>query len=397
MKAKPSKTLPNDVLIAGVGITPVGEHWEKQLRELALDAVVIARNDAANIKPQALYVANMLAPSLSKQSQLGALVADFAGLRGIEALSIEAAGASGGVAVRQAYLALATGFIDAALVVGVEKVTDRSSAEIQAALSTSSDADYEAVHGITAASQAALLMRRYLHEFDAPDNALAGFSLNAHANAVHNPNAMYRRAININTYEKAPMVSTPVNMFDAAPVADGAVALVLVRADAIPEDLPHPRIRIAASAASITAVSLHDRPDPLVLTAAIESSKSVYELAGTQPEDIHLFELHDSFSIFAALSLEAAGFASRGEGWRLAMNNAITKEGNIPISTFGGSKARGDVGGATGVYQLAELTLQLQGQAGANQVANARRGMAQCLGGTGATVATHILERIDGP
>ncbi|NIS82641.1 MAG: thiolase domain-containing protein [Anaerolineales bacterium] len=389
-------TQPNDVLIAGVGITPVGEHWEKHLRELALDAIVAARSDAANLKPQALYVANMLAPSLSKQSQLGALVADFAGLRGVEAITVEAAGASGGVALRQAYLALITGFIDVALVVGVEKVTDRSSAEIEAALSTASDADYEAVHGVTATAQAALLMQRYLHEFDVPENAFAGFSLTAHANAVHNPNAMYRRAIDINAYSKAPMISAPVNMFDAAPIADGAAALMLVRADAMPESIPQPRIRISASSASITAVSIHDRPDPLTLTAVNDSSREAYAIADSKPEDIHLFELHDRFSIFAALSLEAAGFATRGEGWRLAKNDAITRDGDIPICTFGGSKARGDPGGATGVYQLAEVTLQLQGRAGRNQVPNARIGMAQCLGGTGATVATHILERIEG-
>lgn len=384
----------NDVLIAGVGLTPVGEHWEKQLRELALDAITAARIDTPTLKPQALYVANMLAPSLSKQSHLGALIADFSGLRGVEALTVEAAGASGGVALRQAYLAIRTGLIDSALVVGVEKITDRPGADLEAALSTSSDADYEAVHGITTTAQAALLMKRYFHEYQVPINALAGFSLTAHANAVSNPNAMFRRAIKIDNYANSAMLAEPVNMFDAAPIADGSAALLLVRAGAMP-DAFHPAVRVAASSVSISALALHDRPDPLFLTAAAESANRAYSFAGLTPEDIQIFELHDSFSIFSALALEATGFAGRGEGWRLAHNGAIAIDGSIPICTFGGSKARGDTGGATGVYQVAELVLQLQGRAGENQVPGASLGMAQCLGGSGATAATHILQRVE--
>jgi acetyl-CoA C-acetyltransferase len=387
----------NDVQIIGVGMTPVGEHWEKSLRELALDAITAVRTDAVWVRPQALYVANMLAPYLSGQTQLGALLADFAGLRGIEAITIEAAGASGGAAARQAYLALASGIIDVALVVGVEKVTERTSSELEAALSTSSDADHEAVHGITATAQAALLMRRYLHEYDVPDDAFAGFSLNAHANAVTNPQAMYRKAIRVENYLNAPMVSEPVNLFDAAPLADGAAALLLARTDALSESLPYPLVRVAASSVISTAVALHDRSDPLQLESVVESSAQALQQAGLTPGDIDFFELHDQYTIFAALSLEAAGFAARGEGWRLAQNGAIARDGDIPICTFGGSKARGDTGGATGIYQLAETTLQLQGRAGENQIPGVKIGMAQCIGASGATAATHILRQEDGP
>jgi acetyl-CoA C-acetyltransferase len=397
MMMKTGTSTTNDVLIAGVGLTPVGEHWDKQLRELALDAILAAREDAGGLQPQALYFANMLAPALSGQTQMGTLVADFAGLRGIEAVTLEAAGASGGSALRQAYLALKTGLIDVVIVVGAEKVTERASAELDAALSTASDADYESIHGVNPTAQAALLMRRYLHETHAPSNALAGFSVNAHANAVTNPNAMFRRPIKPEAYDKAPMISEPVNMFDAAPIADGAAAIVLAQADMLPEDLPYPRVRIAASASATAAVALHDRPDTLELTAASDSVRKAYQQAGANPEAIDLFELHDSYSIYAALSLEAAGFAARGKGWQLAQNDAITRNGRIPICTFGGSKARGDTGGATGVYQAVEITLQLQGRAGENQIPNARFGMLQCLGGTGATATTHILERVDGP
>lgn len=385
-----------DVLVAGVGLTPVGEHWEKHLRELALEAIEAARADAGGVRPQAIYVANMLAPALSRQSQLGALIADFAGLRGIEAATVEAAGASGGMALRHAYLALAAGIMDVALVVGVEKVTERISSEVDAALATSSDADYESIHGITPTSQAAMLMRRYMHEFQVPRDAFAGFSITAHANAVGNPNAMFRRAIKPESYARAAMVSEPVNMFDAAPIADGAAAIMLVREGAFPLEPSRPKVRIAASSSSITAIALHDRPDPLELAANAQSAQIAYQQAGTTPEDIDVFELHDLFSIYAALSLEAAGFASRGEGWRLAQDGDIAKDGRIPICTFGGSKARGDSGGGTGVYQAAEIALQLQDRAGENQLSKARIGMAQCIGGTGATAVTHIFERVDG-
>lgn len=387
----------NDIWIVGVGLTPVGEHWEKSLREIALEAISAAMADAPGLRPQAVYAANALAPALTGQSQLGSLLADFAGLRGVEAVTVEAAGASGGAALRQAYLALRAGAVDVALVVGAEKVTDQAAPALQSALVTASDADYEAVQGVTSTAQAALLMRRYLYETGAPADALAGFSLVAHSNAVGNPYAMYRRAIKAEDYHRAGMVSDPVNMYDAAPVADGAAALILARSDSLPAGGPLPHVRIAGSSLAVAAVALHDRADPLSLEAASMSARLAYDQAGLRPEDIDLFELHDPFSIYAALSLEAAGFAPRGEGWRLAQDGEITRAGRIPVTTFGGSKARGDTGGATGVYQVAEVALQLQGRAGDNQIEGARTGMAQCLAGTGGTAATHILTRSDAP
>jgi acetyl-CoA C-acetyltransferase len=388
----PPRPLPR-ITIAGVGLTPVGEHWEKSLRQIALEAITAARTDAGGLAPDALFVGNMLAPALSSQTHLGALLADFAGLRGIEASSLEAAGASGGIALHQACLALASGAVDIALVVGVEKVTDRIGSSVEAALAASSDADFEAVQGMTTAAQAALLMRRYLHEGRVPPDGLAGFSLNAHANAAANPLALYRRPIRLEDYRNAPMVSDPVNLLDASTVADGAAALLLTADEATPRTDPRPKVRIVASTVSITALALHDQPDPLALTAAAESVQRAYMQADVTPDDIDVFELHDVFSIYAALSLEAAGFAARGQGWRLAAEGAIARNGRIPISTFGGSKARGEAGGATGVYQVAEIVLQLQGRAGEAQVPEAQIGMAQCLGGAAATAVTHVLSR----
>lgn len=380
-----------DVFIAGAGLTPAGEHWDKSLRELAFYAIEAVAKDAPRPNPEALFVANMLGGSLSHQAHLGTLVADFAGLRGIEAVTVEAAGASGAAALRQAYQAVAAGAVEAALVVGVEKMTDKVGPGVAAAAATATDSDYEAAQGATPTALAALLMRRYMHQHGVALKDFANFSVNAHANAKSNPNAMFRNAITPDAFVKAGMVADPVNVFDTAPECDGAAAL-LVTAHPNPE---HPAIRIAASTMATDTLAVHDRRDPLVFEAARYSAARAYSSSGITPRQIQVFELYDAFTVFSALSLEAAGFAEPGEGWKLAADNEISIKGRIPISTFGGLKARGNPGGATGVYQIAEVVLQLRGEAGANQVNDARYGMTQSIGGAGSTAVTHILERIN--
>lgn len=381
-----------DVVIAGVGQTPVGEHWEASLRELALRAIEAARHDAGGLKPQALFAGNMLAPAISDQAHLGVLVADFAGLVGIEAVTVEAAGASGGAALRQGYLAVAAGAVDVALVVGVEKITDETGSAMEAAVASTIDNDYEAVQGLTPTAQAALLMRRYIYEFNAPREAFAGFAVTAHANGASNPNAMFRKAINLEAYHRAGMVSEPLNMFDVAPYADGAAALILTRPELLPPNYPYPLVRVSGSSIVTDTLALHDRPDPLAFKAVQLSVERACRQAGLLPTDVNLFELYDAYSIYAALSLEAAGFAERGQGWQLAAQGEISLQGKLPVATFGGLKARGNPGGATGVYQAVEASLQLRGQAGKNQVNGARRALLQCLGGPASTAVTHVLE-----
>lgn len=383
-----------EVVIAGIGQTPVSEHWGISLRDLAFMAVEAAQQDAGGLRPQALFVGNMLAPQMSHQAHLGALMADFVGLRGIEAVTTEAAGASGGAALRMGYLAVASGQAEVALVLGVEKFTDQIGSTTEAALATAGDSDYEAVQGLTPTSQAALLMRRYMHEFDLAHESFAGFALTAHANGAGNPNAMFRKAITSDIYNRAGSVSDPLNLFDVAPVADGAAALLLARPELLPPNFQQPLVRIAASNLLTDTLALHDRPDPLTLQAVRLSVERACARARITPLQVDLFELYDAYSIFAALSLEAAGYAERGQGWKLAQDSHLSLQGSIPISTLGGLKARGNPGGATGVYQAVEAVLQLRGQAGKNQIPEARRAMIQCLGGPASTVVTHILERM---
>ena len=409
-----------NVYIIGLGQTEVGEHWEISLRHLAWMAVEAALKEANLKYPEALYVGNILAGQLSGQAHLGALIADFCGLRGIEAATTEAAGASGGLALRQAFLAVASGYVETAIAVGVEKFTDTVGSGATAALATATDGDWEAAQGATPTALAALIMRRYMYDFDCDVADFAGFSVNAHANAKTNPHAMFHNTITAEAFAKAAMVADPVNMFDTAPDADGAAAVVVASEDfvrAIHElplrhaplhelplhpTPPRPLIRIAGSAVATDSLAIHDRPNPLFFRAANLSAGRAYQQAGVEPKDIAVLELHDAYTVYAALSLEANGFAERGQGWRTAHNGGIGLQSRTPLSTFGGLKARGNPGGATGLYQIVECVLQLRGEAGANQVKGSPESeaaphwaMAQCLGGAAATAVTHILERVE--
>jgi len=381
-----------DVSIIGIGQTPAGEQWEKSLRHLAHDAVMAAMRDAAIERADALYVGNMLSGELVEQEHLGALIADFVGLQGIEAFKVEAACGSGAAALRVGYMAVAGGLHDVVIVCGVEKMTDTIGTTTTAALAMAADQEYEAAHGLPFVALNALLMRRYMYEYNVPHEAFAGFSVNAHRNGVGNPNAMFRRPITAEAYHKAAMIADPINMLDSSPICDGAAAVVLVPSDWA-KRANRRGVRILASTIATDSLAIHDRRDPLFLEAVYLSSQKAYAQARVTPAHIDLFELHDAFSIMSALSLEAAGFARRGEGVRWAEDDGarIAINGELPISTMGGLKARGHPVGATGVYQVVEVVQQLRGEAGVNQVKDARIGMAQNIGGSGATVITHIL------
>ncbi len=379
-----------EVAIIGIGQTKVGEHWEKSLRQLAAEAIRVAMHDAGIERADALYVGNALSGEIAHQEHLGALVADFAGLKGIEAVKVEAGGASGAAALRVGYLAVASGLNDVVVVCGVGKMTDRIEAMRTAALALTLDGDYEAAHGLSLAAVWALIMRRYMHEYGVKHEDFAPFTMNAHSNAMGNPYAMFRRPISAEAFARAPMIADPIGLLDMAPLADGAAAVVLCPARQ-GREFTDKAVEIVASAAATDAVALHDREDPLFLRAAHLSAQRAYQLAGVKAEEIDIFELHDESTIAAALSLEACGFAERGQGVRLAQEGKIALNGRIPISTMGGLKARGNPVGATGLYQVVEVVQQLRGEAGVNQVKGARLGMAQSLGGSGATAITHIL------
>lgn len=380
------------VAILGIGQTKVDEHWDKSLKELGGEACFAAMQDAGINKVDALFVGNMLSPMVDGQNQLGTFFSDWVGLWGHEAVKVEAACGSGAAALRAGLMAVASGEVRSALVVGVEKMTDKAGHDVTAALATAADADYEVEQGVSFVGINALVMRRYMHEYGWKHADFAPFSINAHANALHNPNARLHMKVSLEQFERSNMVATPINLLDASPVGDGAAAVILVPAEKVTSVSGRPRIVLSGSGAATDTIAVHSRRDPLFLSAAHESAKRAYDMAGITPKDIHLFELHDAFSIMSALSLEACGFAERGQGPRLGLDNKISPQGSLPVCTRGGLKARGHPVGATGMYQIVEVVQQLRGECGPTQVDGAKIGMAQNIGGSGATVVTHIIK-----
>ncbi len=380
------------VAIFGIGQTQIGEHWDKSLREIGGEAAFAAMQDAGVDKVDALFVGNMLSSAISGQNQLGAFFSDWMGLWKQEAVKVEAACASGAAALRAGLMAVSAGDIDSALVIGVEKMTDKAGHDVTSALATAADADYELEQGISFVGLNALIMRRYMHEFGWKHEDFAPFSVNAHANAMHNPFARLHEKITVEKFEKSAMIATPINLLDASPIGDGAAAVVIVPAEKVVSLNGKPRVVIAGSASATDTIAVHSRKDPLFLSAAYESSKRAYQMANVSPDDIDVFELHDAFSIMAALSLEACGFAERGQGVRLGLEDRINPKGERPVCTRGGLKARGHPVGATGIYQIVEVVQQLRGECGETQVVGARIGMTQNIGGSGATILTHILK-----
>jgi acetyl-CoA C-acetyltransferase len=374
-----------DVVITGIGMTPVGEHWDVSLRSLASRAILAAEKDSGGMKPQALYIGNFLGSMISHQANLGALITDNTGLTGIESYTVEAAEASGAAAFRMAYLAVTSGYVDVAMALGVDKITDVTDG-VEKIMATALDFDYEGFEGVTPAAQAALLMQRYMYQYGVSHDAFSWLPLLAHANAVHNPNALYRKAVKPDVVQQADVVIDPLTKYDIAPYADGAAAVILTRSGLLPKNPAQKPMRVLGSSLITDSLALYDRTDPLNFDAARLSVERACRQAGILPTDVDLFEMDDFTSIYAVLALEAAGFAHPGEGWKLGEN------GHVPMLTLGGSKARGNPVGATGIYQIGEAVTQLRGLAGAAQVPNARLAMVQSLGGPASTAVTHILK-----
>jgi acetyl-CoA C-acetyltransferase len=380
----------SDIVITGIGQVPVREHWELSIRQLAARAILAAIKDAGGQKPQALYIGNVLGSSLSRQANLGALLTSDCGLEGAEGTTIEAAGASGGAALHTAYLALRSGQVDCAMVVGIEKITDMVGPGVDKAITETLDTDYEGMLGVTPTALAAILMKRYMYEYKLDHNAFADHPLAATAHAVGNPNAMYRKAISREVYEKDAPVCDPLSLHDIASYSDGAAALLLTRRELVGKDFQHTPVRVSGSAVVTDRLSLHDRPNLLAFEAAGVAINRACRQAGILPGDVDILELDDAFSIYPVLSVEAAGYAPRGKGtgW---LKEAINK-GKPALASMGGMKGRGNPLAAAGVYQAVETVLQLRGEAGDCQVKGARKALIECLGGAAATAAAHVLE-----
>lgn len=377
-----------EVSIIGTAQLPIRKKHETSLRELGAQVTRAALADARLERVDALYLSNMLGDELQSQKHMAALVADEAGLAGVEALQIRATTASGAAALRVACLAVASGFVETAVAVGVEKMSDQG---VIHALTKALDAEKEAPDGATLISQNALAMGLYFEKYQVPRDAFANFAVNAHRNAQHNPNALFGdKPVNIETVMNSRLIVPPIRLYDCSPICDGAAAVVLAATKTVGKGNAQ-AVNILASTAATDRFRMADRPHPLRLRASAQSAQKAFQQANIQVEDVDFFELHDAFSIMSCLQLEAVGLAQPGEGWRLAAENQIALDGSIPIATMGGLKARGHPIGATALYQTCEIVQQLTARAGSNQLAAPRIGMLQSIGGAGTTILTHIL------
>lgn len=380
-----------NVSILGVGQIPVAKHEHKTIAGLASEAALAAMADAGIDAVDAVYIGNMLSKDTTGQAHLGPLVGSAIGHGRAESVTVNAACGSGGAVVRQASLAVESGVHDVVLAVGVEKMTGVPRDELTRSLASAADFDREVSNGANFLSINALLMQRYLYEFNAMRMDFSVFAEIAHENAMTNPNARLTNGCSQVDYLSSRMLAEPIGLYDASPVADGAAAIVLSnRRRAAQRDKV---VDLVGGACATDTLSLQERDDPLWLGAAEESAHTALDQAQLYHSEVDLFELHDAFTIIAALSLEACGFTPRGTAPKFAREQGIHSRGLLPISTFGGLKARGHPVGASGVYQIVEATLQLRQEAGPNQIDHPTVAMTQSIGGSGATVVTHVLKR----
>jgi len=342
----------------------------------------------------ALYVGNMLSGMLSSQQHLGALLSNAGGLGLVESATAEACCGSGGAALRWGYLAVTSGAHDTVIVAGVEHMTHVEVERATKGLATASDWTSEGGKGETFVSLNGAIMKEYMRRYNVKHSAFAPFAVTAHQNALTSAHSTLKINVTAESYEASRVITPPVQLLDASPICDGAAAVVLTsdRAIALSSSKGTNRIiRIVGSAAATDQLAVNSRPDILKLRAVTRSVENALSSSRLSRKDIDIFELHDAYSIMACCSLEAAGFVPEGQGTQFAADGNLALSGRLPMATFGGLKARGHPVGATGVYQACEAHLQLTRRAGQNQVKGANTVMIQNIGGSGASVFTHVL------
>ncbi len=385
-----------DVAVIGIGDTKFGELWEHSLRDIGMQAGIMAVGDANIVGEQldALYIGNMAAGSLIDQEHLGAMVADYSGLSQLHlpAVRIEAAGASGGMALREGYMAVASGMHDFVMVAGAEKMTDVGDDEIPRIQMAGGDQQWEGLAGATMASLHAMIARRHMHEFGTTREQIASVAVKNHRNGALNPMAQFQKAIDIDVVLNAPKVADPLGVFDCAPISDGAAAVILAPLEIARKYTDEPVV-IAASSAATDTLSLHHRSSITRFDSVKVASAKAYRYAGVSPKDIKIAEIHDSYTISEILNIEDLGFFEKGKGGAATMEGMTEINGVVSVNTSGGLKSRGDPMGATGIAQAVEIVRQLRGKGEKRQVSNAEYGLTLNVGGTGATSVVHILRR----
>jgi acetyl-CoA C-acetyltransferase len=384
------------VAVIGVGDTEFGELWDYSFRDLGIKAGLAAVADA-NIsadKIDMLYVGNMSAGRFIDQEHIGALIADYAGLArdNIPATRVEAAGASGGLALRQGFMAVASGLHDIVVVGGAEKMTDVSDLESALIQSSAADQEWETVLGATFPALHALIARRHMHEHGTTREQLADVAVKNHKHGSLNPKAQFQREITRETVMGSPMVSSPLRVFDCAPSSDGAAAVVLCPLDQAKKYTEVP-VEIVGSGQASDYLALHHRKDITTMEATKVAAQRAFTMANMTHKEVRVAEVHDNFTISEILAIEDLGFFAKGEGGKATEAGLTGLGGQVAVNTSGGLKARGDPIGATGLAQAVEIVTQLRGKAEKRQVKDATVGLTHNVGGTGATVVVHLFRR----
>ena len=386
-----------DVAIIGVGVTKFGELWNKSFRDIGIEAGLKAIADAglSGSEIDGMFIGNMAAGRFISQKHIDALIADYSGLASnhIPAVRVEAGDASGGVAFRQGVMAVASGMHNIAVVAGAEKMTDMDDANVNLILDQTADAEWEAGMGLTFASLHAMIAQRMIHDGMATREEIASFSVNSHAHGALNPNAQFRKAIPIETVLKSGPVATPLGLFDCAPISDGAAAVVICPLEDA-KKYTDSYVKVSAVCQASDTLALFQRDDITSYEATRVAAKNAYRIAGITAKDISVAEVHDNYTVSGIMALQDLGFFERGKAGKAVLDGETRIGGKIAINTSGGLKARGHPIGATGVAQIVEIAEQLRGSADQRQVANAKYGLAQSVGGIGSAVTVSILEAI---
>ncbi len=381
-----------DVAIIGIGMTRFGELWETSLRDLMVEAGLKAIADAGVDHVDSMYIGCMSGGLFVEQEHLASLAADFLGLGPIPATRVESACASGGLAVRSAFIEVASGLSDIVLAMGVEKMTDLAGDACTAALATAADQDYESFHGVTFPGLYAMIARAHMERYGTTGEQLAAVAVKNHANGALNPQAQFRNRITVADVLDSIMVADPLHILDCSPVTDGAAAAILCPLDMAKKLAKKAPVRIAGIGHATDHLALYRRADLTRLPAVERSARIALEMAKRKPSDLHLTEVHDCFTIAEVCAIEEIGLVPRGQGGDAARSGLTARDGRSPVNTSGGLKSKGHPVGATGVAQINEVVTQLRGEAGERQVRNARIGLTQNMGGSGGSSVVHVLE-----
>jgi acetyl-CoA C-acetyltransferase len=373
-------------------MTAVSAGSDKGLKELFVEAATNAIEDAGVDRLDSMYVGNMMSGYLQQQEHLGALMATAIGREGIPSYKVEGACASGGVAVNAGVKAVLSGLEGVVLVGAVEKMTGYTTPEVTAGLMMAEDRTKVATTGISFVGLNALIARRYMHQYKVSSEDLAEFPVLCHENALNNPRAQFHKKISTEDVLRSPFVADPLHLLDCSAIGDGAAAIVLAPSDMARKFTDSP-VEIAASAVATDIISLYQRPDITTFEASRKAAAQAYGTAHIKPDDVDLVEVHDAFSVLGIMALEDLGFERKGSGVRLVKDGVCARGGRLPTNTFGGLKARGHPVGASGLYGIAEVALQLSNKAGKCQVPDAEVGLAQSVGGIGTTITVHVLKR----